>query len=420
MPRIEKIIRVFLASPSDLAPERDRVSEVVDELNKSLSLSTRCRLALIRWEDDVNPGVGRDAQDVVNQSVPSDFEIFVGLMWGRYGTKTERAGSGTEEEFSRARERYRNDPDSVKILFYFKDAPIAPDDIDPQQIAEVKRFRKEMESDGVLYKVFKKTEEFEQFLRIHLTRQVQQFAVPLRTSDSAESSVETSEAAEENEELGLLDYLDQLNGVFENRYERSRERKPWESRLIPRSQIDNLRYSFTRPEFLHPLIIRKLVGQVSDPYEVATGVDVAITNQSERSFGTFKVCTQRGRILVSWRAWEQSILLDSVERRSSYSYSHIATSESGIELVQCSDCGGGSGVFGSVAFFSWERDSGFNSCIDAPDTSSERIILKSLGSIPLGDRYDGEITYEDGVLDIGPDEGWFRLGDATIRRIPVP
>ena len=416
MPRIEKIIRVFLASPSDLALERDRVSKVIEELNKSLPMSTGCRLVLIRWEDDVNPGIGCDAQDVVNQSVPSDFEIFVGLMWGRYGTKTERAGSGTEEEFSRALERYRNDPDSVKIMFYFKDAPIAPSDIDPQQIAKVKRFRKELEFDGVLYKVFKKTEELEQFLRIHLTRQVQQFAGPLSASDSAE----TSEAAEENEEPSLSDYLDRLKGIFEDRHEWSRKRKPWESRLIPRSRIDNLRYSFTRPEFIHPLIIRKLVGQVSDPYEVAAGVDVAITNQSERSFGTFKISTHRGRILVSWRAWEQSILLDSVERRSSYSYSHIATSESGIELVQCSECGGGSSVFGCVAFFSWERDSGFNSCIDASDTSSERIILKFLGSISLGDRYDGEITYEDGVLDIGPDEGWYRLGDATIRRVPVP
>ena len=203
-------------------------------------------------------------------------------------------------------------------------------------------------------------------------------------------------------------------------YERSRKRLSWESKLIPKAQIDNIRYSFTRPQFIHPLLIRKLVGQVSDPYEATTGVDVAITNRSELSFGTFNVSSQGGRSHVSWRGWEQSILRDSVERRSSYSYSHIATSESGIELVECYDCGGGSGVFGSVGFLSWERDSGFNSCINSSDISSERIILKSLGSIPLGDRYGGNITFEGGVLVIGPDEGWYRRGDATVRRIPVP
>ena len=37
----------------------------------------------------------------------------------------------------------------------------------------------------------------------------------------------------------------------------------------------------------------------------------------------------------------------------------------------------------------------------------QRINLKTLGSIVLGDRYDGDIVLKNGVLKIGKDVGWF-------------
>ena len=211
----------------------------------------------------------------------------------------------------------------------------------------------------------------------------------------------------------------EIKRILEHLYARSREGTPWQSKLVPRSQIDSLRYSFTRPEFVHPLILRELLGHISDAYETITGVDVLTANQSNRFFGTFNVSTQGSKTCVRWRAWEQSLQSDSIEHGCSFSYSHIATSESGIELVECHDCGGGSGVFGRVGLFSWERDLGLDGCINEASASKERLILKLLGSISLGDRYGGEITYENGVLVIGPDEGWFRRGDAAAGRFPV-
>ncbi len=52
-------------------------------------------------------------------------------------------------------------------------------------------------------------------------------------------------------------------------------------------------------------------------------------------------------------------------------------------------------------------------------TFTERLILKSLGSVALGDRYDGKITYENGILVIGPDEGWYGRGNSVAQRIQV-
>ena len=158
---------------------------------------------------------------------------------------------------------------------------------------------------------------------------------------------------------------------------------------------------------------------MSDASEMIAGVNVSTANQSNRFFDTFDVSTQNGKSLVSWRGWKQLQGLDPVEHKSSFSYSHIATSKSGLELVECHDCPGGSSYFGRVGLFSWERDYGLAERINEPNRSREFLVLKLLGSISLGDRYAGKITYENRVLVVGPDEGWFRRGEAAAGRFPI-
>jgi hypothetical protein len=80
-------------------------------------------LELVRWETHVHPDLGLDAQKVVNDQI-GDYDIFVGVMWKRLGTQTTTAGSGTEEEFRRAYERWQKE--SLPVLFYFCQAPFPP------------------------------------------------------------------------------------------------------------------------------------------------------------------------------------------------------------------------------------------------------------------------------------------------------
>jgi hypothetical protein len=162
---------------------------------------------------------------------------------------------------------------------------------------------------------------------------------------------------------------------------------------------DDIRYSFEREEFVHPLIVRELLGWLSDRAATVVAVDLTSANRSNRFFGEFSHTARNGRTWVMW----------SGENRESFVYAYIATSPSGIRMVECHDCTGGSGIFGWVALFSLERDQSVEQ--DAGKVSSRpRILLKTLGSIGLGDRYDGEITYSSGFLNIGPDHGWFNRG----------
>jgi len=108
MAKTQTILDVFVASPGDVIEERKILEEVINEFNVTWSDERNLRLDLVKWETHSRPGFGEDAQDVVNQQIGDEYDIFLGLMWGRYGSQTKRAESGTEEEFERAYRRLSN------------------------------------------------------------------------------------------------------------------------------------------------------------------------------------------------------------------------------------------------------------------------------------------------------------------------
>jgi hypothetical protein len=224
MPRQETILQLFVASPSDLIDERAALEDVIRELNSTWSRTLGCRLDLGRWETHAVPGIGRDAQDVVNRSVPQDCDIFIGMLWSRFGTPTSRAESGTQEEFDTALKRYRHDPNSVRIVFYFKDEPLAPSKMDPEQLRQIQNFWTGLGTLGGLYWKFNTVEEFQNLVRVHLSRVVQDWehttvGTPSTAPPSQEPPTPGAPASgvvdrEQEDEEGLLDLIDQANDAF--------------------------------------------------------------------------------------------------------------------------------------------------------------------------------------------------------------
>ena len=182
-----------------------------------------------------------------------------------------------------------------------------------------------------------------------------------------------------------------------------------------RYSLEHNRYSFACEEFIHPLIIRELLGWISDSPETIVGVDLESSNKSNRFHGDFEINNRAGRKWVKWTGSESF-------GREFFTYAHIATSPTGVEMVECYNCGGGSGIFGYVALFCLDPDRALGEYCSGTIFTRERPVLKILGSICLGDRYEGEIIYKDKFLTIGPDEGRFRsLGSPSesCRKFPI-
>ena len=223
MARQETILTVFVASPSDVDEERNRLEEVIRELNTAWARELGIRLDLVRWETHAYPSFGEDPQAVINAQIPNDFDLFIGLMWYRFGTPTGRAGSGTQEEFQRAKERFDHDPTALQLMIYFKDAPapLPPSKLDHQQLAKIGEFRSSLGKEGGLHWSFATVDEFEKLVRLHLTRHVQAWrskeVTPQPTNgESAVPKEEVKELALDNQddEPGLLDLMEQFEDEF--------------------------------------------------------------------------------------------------------------------------------------------------------------------------------------------------------------
>lgn len=188
-----KTVRVFIASPSDVADERDITSLVVGEINRMFGNPFGLTLDAVRWETHAWPGVGEDAQDVINKQI-GEFDVLVGVMWRRFGSPTKRAKSGTGEEFKRAYDLHKK-YGRPKVMFYFRTTPFYTTDLkEIAQFRQVIEFRKALEKLGVLYWTYDTPLEYERNVREHLLRRL----VPLAETSVPPAGGEVSEFRRES------------------------------------------------------------------------------------------------------------------------------------------------------------------------------------------------------------------------------
>jgi hypothetical protein len=139
------IIKIFLASPSDVKAERLMMFSLRDDLDTLIGKPNKVRFEFVNWERSTYPGIGSDAQDVINKNIKDDYNVFVGVFWTRFGTPTSRSESGSKEEFERALSKFRKDPERNHVMLYFKtESPSSIYEIDIEQFKKVKEFKQEL------------------------------------------------------------------------------------------------------------------------------------------------------------------------------------------------------------------------------------------------------------------------------------
>jgi hypothetical protein len=176
-----------------------------------------------------------------------------------------------------------------------------------------------------------------------------------------------------------------------------------------------LRFSFSRPEFIHPEIVEELEGWISDGLPVYAAVDLEGAMASNRF-----VRPVQTRQLPDGYPWVLAIKEDERPTlgKPYYMYRFVGATASGTHLVQTAGSGGGSGVFGAVLFMRFQKDEILSGDLQSPGTRA-RVILRCIGSRFLGDRYDGIVSYSNGILTIGAgsriDIGRTRVQETNIR-----
>jgi hypothetical protein len=191
-----ELLRIVVASPGDVEPERNCVEAIAAELNRGVADVLGLRCDVVRWETDAFPGFSQaGSQGHIDTALSIDTsDLVVGIFWKRFGTAVSDAASGTEHEIRSAYKSWEL-AGCPQIMVYFNQSP--PGDLTPDESAQweqVKQFQRDPIFRKGLWWEYSGAPSFERLLREHLTQYLRHRTTPV------EMSVKTVESP-----LGLME-----------------------------------------------------------------------------------------------------------------------------------------------------------------------------------------------------------------------
>lgn len=200
-----RLIKVFLASPGDVAQEGESVRQILEMINRTLGEREGIQFRVVNWKTDSFPSYGDDAQALLNNQIAdmSDYGLFVGVMWNRFGSPTPRADSGTEEEFLRAVESFEQSG-QPHIMFYFNQQPhnfTSPEEI--EQKGKVLAFKRRLQDKGLTHD-YNGAENFREAFRNHVESWLVRESPKKLEPPRVESEPITTEAQPKQEAVQVL------------------------------------------------------------------------------------------------------------------------------------------------------------------------------------------------------------------------
>lgn len=198
-----KIYKCFIASPGDTSEEIAVCDKVFEEINKTLGQQLHFRIESKKWEENARPSFGEDRQDVINEQLLDDYQLFIGIMWNRFGTETKRAQSGTEEEFNLAYKKL-TEQGNVEIMMYFNIAHSDVNSLNLEQVQKVRDYRKNISDLGGLYWTYSGSEEFENELKRHLNDYFVHKLNPVTSTSNIEAKANKREEVALNDSVSLI------------------------------------------------------------------------------------------------------------------------------------------------------------------------------------------------------------------------
>ena len=138
------VIPVMIASPGDVAEEREVIRLVIHDWNDVNASGAQVMLAAVGWETHSSPELGARPQELINNRILKDCDLLVGVFWTRLGTPTGKSPSGTVEEIE------EHVAAGKPAMIYFSSRPVAPESIDPEQYEQVKNIREKWKTQGLI------------------------------------------------------------------------------------------------------------------------------------------------------------------------------------------------------------------------------------------------------------------------------
>ena len=280
MPRTATVLSIFVSSPIDVKDDRSKVLSAISAWNQRNGNTRGIFFNPLTWEQVVAPDRGDGGQNVIDEQIGADYDIYLGLMWSRFGTSTGNADSGTEDEFNQAIERH-DQGEAVTISFLFNGAPIPQAQLNGEQYDKIQTFKRKVGELGCLYREYSDDVSLVEAINLILDRAANKKGAEVENGDASESTeFKLSAQMPLDNELGLID----LNEILEREGTQFAElMADWGSRLggvkeAASTATDELN-SISRFGQIEPKAAKKIINSAAEATE--TFVDWGEESQNE-------------------------------------------------------------------------------------------------------------------------------------------
>ncbi|MFJ4105702.1 hypothetical protein [Amycolatopsis japonica] len=135
MPFVSNVVSVLVASPGDVAVEREAIRATMWDFNDLHAQALQVVLLPTMWETSSRADLGSHPQELLDEQIVDRADIVIGVFWTRIGSLLPDGTAATVHELERVVAA------SKPALLYFSNQPVVPSSIDADQMQRVTDFK---------------------------------------------------------------------------------------------------------------------------------------------------------------------------------------------------------------------------------------------------------------------------------------
>lgn len=163
MPKNIVLYDLLISCLGDIKSEIKVIEEVVEEFNQQFATTLGISIRTRHWSKSAYAQSGGKPQELLNKQFVDNCDAAIALFWTRFGTPTDKYGSGSEEEIENMISGGK------QVFVYFSEKPANLSECDLNQYQKVKDFKDKYKSKGLFY-CYNSDEELRKLFYAHLSQ----------------------------------------------------------------------------------------------------------------------------------------------------------------------------------------------------------------------------------------------------------
>lgn len=150
MPYPITVYKIMLSCPGDIDDQyKNDIRSAADLFNKTTGRNLNILLDIVDWKSDSYPESRKKGQEAINEQLVNKSDMIIALFWTRFGSPTDKYGSGTEEEIELMIKNNKN----VFLYFLTKETKLNKEVL--EQYNKILEFKEKYKNNNYYYEISK-------------------------------------------------------------------------------------------------------------------------------------------------------------------------------------------------------------------------------------------------------------------------